>query len=224
MNGDPTQPPDESSSWQYKPSDPDPQPVLGAETYQAQQSTQAAPQPAQAVVAQTPAIPAPLPQAPVMLASEHHPEISWGALEFIAHEKSPLWYSALIVLTIGLASLVFLVSHDKVSTVLIVVIGIITGVTAGHKPRDLQYMLDSKGITVNRAFRPYGEFKSFAIVQENDVNIIIFMPLKRFALPLSINVGSDEMDAVVAKLSDYLPNDQAHGHDAVDRFVQHVHF
>jgi hypothetical protein len=202
MNGDVKQP-DAPTGWQYKPGDSDPQSPKGTENSQATSP-----------VNETSTLPFP----------EQRPEVSWNALEFIVHEKSPLWYLALIVVTLGLASLVLILSHDKVSTVLIIIVGIIFGVVAGRRPRHLQYLLDSKGITINRASRRYSEFKSFAVVEENGLDTIIFMPLKRFTLPLTINVDTNETDAVITKLSDYLPNDQTHGHDAIDKFMQRIHF
>lgn len=211
MNGDAKQP-GEAGDWQFKPGDPDPQPA------QSTAPTAEMPQP------EPVAPPAPVQPAIVAPPAEQHPEVSWNALEFIAHDKSPLWYLALIVVTVGLALLVFLLSHDKVSTTLIIIIGIIFGVSAGRKPRTLQYMLDSKGITINRAFRPYSDFKSFAVAEEGTLSSIIFMPLQRFTLPLSLSVAPEDIDEVVTKLSDYLPNDQTHGHDAFDRFVQRIHF
>jgi hypothetical protein len=214
MNGDDKQP-DGTGSWQYKPNSPDPQPADSS----AEQivSTEAAPDSAAGPVAveqNAVAVPAP----------EEHPEVSWTAAEFIHHDKSPMWYGVLIICTVILAAAVLLLSHDKVSMFLIIVIGIIFGVTAGRKPRSLQYLLDTNGITVNRAFRPYGDFKSFAITHEPEVTGIIFLPLRRFTLPLSVYVGSSETDQVIAKLTDYLPNDQTRGHDALDRFVQRIHF
>ena len=209
-----------SGNWQYKPGDADPQPASApAQSPQAQASAPAL-EPAP-VLAQAPQGQQAAPSVPVL---STHPDVSWTATEFIAQEKSPLWYLSLVVITAALAALVKFVGHDTVSMVLIILIGIIVWVVAGRQPRSLQYLLDSKGVTINRAFRPYGEFKSFAIVQEGQLNSIIFMPLKRFTLPLSFHVNSEDTDQVVAKLSDYLPNDQSHGHDSLDRLVQRLHF
>jgi hypothetical protein len=201
MNGDAKQP-DESGGWQFKPGGTDPQPV--AVTPAAQE--------------------APLPQPTVAAPVPEQPEVTWTASEFIAHEKSSLWYLVLVVSTVALALLVFVLSRDKISATVIVVVGIIFGVTAGRQPRSLQYLLDTRGITINRAFRPYSDFKSFALVQEGAVNSIIFMPLRRFTLPLSLYMGPEETNSIVEKLSNYLPLDQNHGHDAIDRFVQRIRF
>jgi hypothetical protein len=234
MNGDAKQP-GEQNGWRFDPNAPDPQPVAPVAP------TTLAPQPQQAPqdAVQSQGVQAPVvdpvssdvayddgDEGPTeaLALPEQHPEVSWTAIEFVAHHKSPLWYLALIIATLALASFVLFLSHDKVSTVLIIIIGVIAGYAAGRKPRSLQYLLDAKGITVNRAFRAYGEFKSFAIVQEGELSSIIFMPLKRFTLPLSLSVGSADIDNVITKLSDYLPNDQTHGHDAFDKFAQRVRF
>jgi hypothetical protein len=218
MNGDATQP-GEPSNWQFKPDGADPRSVQSP-IAQSAQSAEATPLPADPTTEGA----APVQKAGVVPISEEHPEVSWTAAEFIAHEKSPLWYLGLVATTVMLALLVLFLSHDKVSAGLITVIGIIFGVIARRQPRELQYLLDGKGITVNRAFRPYSDFKSFAIIDEGEINGVIFMPLQRFTLPFSLYVSPDETDEVLTKLSDYLPNDQTHGHDAIDRFVQRIHF
>jgi hypothetical protein len=213
MNGD-EKPSGVTGNWQYN---PDPQSAGSP----AEQAPSPEPTPAPETA---PAPIAALQNTAPMPVLEAHPEISWTAAEFVHHEKTPLWYLALIACTIVLAAAVLLISHDKVSTALIVIIGIIFGITAGRQPRSLQYLLDAKGITINRAFRPYSDFKSFAIIQEAEATGIVFFPLGRFTLPLSVYVGLNETDEVVTKLTDYLPNDQTHGHDALDRFVQRIHF
>jgi hypothetical protein len=217
MNGDAKQP-EQPVKEEYKPSEVAPQAVAPAAP---------APQPISdpAVVPNPAPSPAPMQQvAPLPPAPQQRPEVSWVAVEFIDHEKSILWYLALVAVTVGLALIVLIFSHDKVSTTLIIIIGIIFGITAGRKPRSLQYLLDGKGITINRAFRPYADFKSFAVIEEGALSSIVFMPLKRFTLPLSLYVSAEETDQVVWKLSDYLPNDQTHGHDGIDRFLQRIHF
>jgi hypothetical protein len=211
MNGDPL-PPTQSGSWQFKPDDQDPkeqsnQPVEAPPT--------ASPDVADSDEAADASVPDPIPEKP---------PVTWTASEFIAHEKSPLWYLSLLVITAALATLVLLATHDKISTAVIVIVAIIFGATAGRQPRSLQYMVDEHGITVNRAFRAYSEFKSFAVVEEGAITSVIFLPIRRVALPLSVYIEPDDEEVVVKKLSEYLPMDQNHGHDAVDRLVQRLRF
>lgn len=151
--------------------------------------------------------------------------VTWSASEFIAHEKSIGWYALLVLAAIALAVLTyFLSSHDILSVVVIIIVAIIFGAIAGRKPRELHYALDSRGVSVGQAFRPYSEFKSFAKVEEGAVTAIIFLPLKRFIPPLSVYVGQDMEDVVTQAIADHLPFDQEHGYDAVDRFIQRIRF
>jgi len=214
MNGEAPQS-TEPSGWQYKPGDSDPQSTTATNSGDETSKTgQAAPQ------ASIPASP----RNPTLPLPEQRPEVRWTALEFVAQKKSPFWYLGLIVITLGLASLILLLSHDKVSATIIVAIGIVFGFAAARQPRSMRYLLDSKGVTVNRAFRPYSDFKSFALVHDGEQDAIMFLPLKRFVLPLSLSVTPEDTDAVVAKLSDYLPNDQTHGYDAMDHFIRRIRF
>ncbi|HEV2402923.1 MAG TPA: hypothetical protein VGS08_01850 [Candidatus Saccharimonadales bacterium] len=150
--------------------------------------------------------------------------VSWSASEFIAHEKSFGWYALLTLATALLAGLVYVFVHDIVSVVVIVVVAIILGMAAGRPPRELQYTVDGRGISVGVAFRPYSDFKVYALAEEGAVTAIIFLPMKRFVPPLSVYVGPDIQDRVVAVVSAHLPFDQTHSYDAVDRFIQRIRF
>src|SRR5579872_7250368 len=45
--------------------------------------------------------------------------VSWSASEFIAHHKTASWYLQLVLGAIILAALVFFITHDKLSVVVI---------------------------------------------------------------------------------------------------------
>jgi hypothetical protein len=150
--------------------------------------------------------------------------VDWESVEFIAHEKSFGWYFILVLGTVVLATALFIVTRDVISTLVIVVVAIIFGVIAGRKPRVLKYNLGYKGITVGNSFRAYSDFRSFAIIEEGDVKEIILMPLKRFMPPLNLYVSPAEEPEVVQALSNYIPLDQTHGNDFVDRLVKRIRF
>lgn len=133
------------------------------------------------------------------------PEVHWTASEFIAHEKSPLWYLALAGITVILMAFAIFVVHDTVAVVSIFLIAILFGAVASHKPRTLQYTIDSNGITMGNRQFSYGEFKSFGVVKEEAFSNITLAPLKRFAPPLSIYYPPEEEENIVQVLTAYLP-------------------
>jgi hypothetical protein len=162
--------------------------------------------------------------APVPSPAPRAETVTWEASEFIAHEKSFGWYAILVLGTALLASLTLFWLRDLVSTFVVIVAAIIFGIVASRKPRVLPYRLDDHGVTVGNAFRPYHDFKSYAPLQEGAVSSVVLLPLKRFMPPLSIYFAPEDEEKIIKTLAAYLPFDQAHQYDMVDRVIQRIRF
>ncbi|HEX7963758.1 MAG TPA: hypothetical protein VF466_04170 [Candidatus Saccharimonadales bacterium] len=149
--------------------------------------------------------------------------VEWSASEFIAHDKNPLWYVTLIVIAALVTGIIYFISRDIVSVVAIVVLASVFGVAASRKPRIVEYRLDRGGITVGRRFHPYGDFKSFAVIEEGVFASITLLPLKRFNLPLSIYFSPDDEHEIMDVIANHLPL-QPGALDSLDRFMRNIHF
>ena len=207
MNGETPQAPD-GGTWQFKP---------GSE---AQQQTQPqSPQQPQAAdfsnSAPMPAVAEPLPE------TINQPEVTWSASEFIAHEKSLLWYVALTGGAFLVAAIVYLLTKDVVAVVALVFVAALFGVLGAHKPRVLNYHVDAGGLTIDRKFYPFSEFKSFGIVNEGAFSSIVFMPMRRFMPTLTIYYPPENENDVVEALTAYLPFAPA-SHDLIDRLMRRI--
>jgi len=149
--------------------------------------------------------------------------ITWTASEFIDHAKSSGWYMALAVGAVIGAVFIYLLTKDPISAIVIIVAAVLLGMYAGHKPREMQYKLDFRGLTIGEKHYGYDEFRSFSVLPEGAFSSIVFMPLKRFALTTTIYYAPDDEEKIVTLLSDYLPLEDR-GHDAVDRLMHRIHF
>src|SRR5665213_85059 len=92
--------------------------------------------------------------------------ISWTASEFIAHQKSAGWYGVLATGTIIVATAVYFLTKDKISTIAVVVVAGAFGFYAARQPRQLEYRLDNGGVGIGHKYYPYASFRSFAVVPE----------------------------------------------------------
>lgn len=149
--------------------------------------------------------------------------VSWTSSEFIAHDKSVGWYALLGLGALILAALVYLLTKDKISTAVIIVVGIIFGIFAGRKPREITYKLDSDGLTMASKFYDYNVFKSFSVVAEGASSSIVLLPLKRFMPQLTIYFEPKDEDGIVNLLMNYLPMENRQV-DVVDRFMHRIKF
>lgn len=153
----------------------------------------------------------------------HDGEISWTASEFIAHQKSPVWYMLLFLAGAAIATLSYFLTKDWVSTGSIAIIAVIFAVYAGHKPRVLEYRLDRDGLTIGGKLYAYGEFHSFAVMDEGAIPSIVFMPLKRFMPTLTIYYDPKDEDTIVSILAERLPLEQRK-RDAIDSVLHKIRF
>ena len=150
--------------------------------------------------------------------------ITWTASEFIAHNKTALWYLVLVGITVVLAVIMFLITDgDIVSIVVVAIMAILFGYTASRKPRELPYRIDSKGLTIDKKLYTYASFKSFSLVQESEVESIWLLPLQRFSPGLSIYFAPDEKDKIMNTLSEYLPVEERKL-DIVDTLMHKIRF
>jgi len=151
------------------------------------------------------------------------PEISWTASEFIAHEKTAGWYLALGLASVIGAIIVFTIFRDWVTTIVILMAGLALGVYGGWRPREQEYGLSTRGLSVGQRFFAYEDFRSFSIVDEGAFTSIQFAPLKRFGTPVSIYYDPKDEEAILNLLSARLPMEETHA-DPVDRFMKRIRF
>jgi hypothetical protein len=163
------------------------------------------------------------PGSSVPTVDEPFEDINWSASEFIAHDKNIAWYTILILVTLVLAAIVYLLTHDKISTVIVVLAGVIFGIYAARKPRLLNYKLDNSGLTIQSKLFNYDSLKSFVVVENSAIPNIILMPLKRFMPSLSMYLDPSSEEAVIKVLSERLPQD-LHQQDFIERFMLRIRF
>ena len=149
--------------------------------------------------------------------------VNWTASEFVENEKNSSWFMALAGGTIVAVAVIYLITHDIVTAVVIIIAASLFGVAAKRKPRTLEYQLDHAGVSIGGKPYPYTLFKSFAMMQEGAFNSIHLMPLKRFMPPISLYYPPESEDQIVATLGSYLPHEER-THDPVERLMRKIRF
>jgi hypothetical protein len=198
-----TEQPQEGGSWQYKPASASATPPM---------------QPAQTQPA------AALAPATASAPTSAEPEIvEWTASEFVAHDKGPGWYALLILAALGVAGVIYIITQDAFSTVVVLILAVIMAVAASRKPRVLTYRLDKNGVTAGNKFHPYKDYKSFAYQEEGPFASIVFVPMNRFSFAFSVYLAPEDEDRVIKALSAHLPLERGQL-DSVDRLMRRVRF
>ncbi len=149
--------------------------------------------------------------------------VSWTASEFIAHEKSAGWYLGLALVGAAIAGLVYLITRDYISAIVVLVGTFSLAVLGGKKPKQQQYRLDRGGLLIGQKHYEFGAFKSFAIVPEGAFSSVVFMPLKRFAPLTTIYYAPEDEHRIIGIIAQHLPLEE-HKLDAVDHLMQRIRF
>jgi hypothetical protein len=157
-------------------------------------------------------------------APAHSPEeVAWTASEFVSHSKGTSWYFLLAGGAVVLAAIIYFVTHDVISTGIIIFVALLLGISATRKPRVLSYQVNAGGLAIGDKFYPYAEFKSFAVMQEGAFSSIMFLPLKRFMPPISIYYDPQDEDRIIEVISYYLPMENR-SHDFIDNIIRRIRF
>jgi hypothetical protein len=150
-------------------------------------------------------------------------EISWVAPEFVQHDKNAGWYVTLLAATVIACGVFYVLSRDLVSAVMILVVMVIACVYSLRKPKNIQYGLNDRGMTIGVKNSFYGNFRSFTASHEGNFINITFIPLQRFSLPIGLCVDQQDGDKVVNFLADRLPLEK-HNPDMLERLMLRIHF
>lgn len=147
--------------------------------------------------------------------------VSWEASEYIEHRHGPSWYAGLAAVTAAVTVIIFLATRSYISAATIIIVGIIVGVFAGHKPRQVRYEITANGLKVGGKLYPYSAYKSFSIIREGGLSSVSFLPLKRLMPPVSAYFEPAQEDKIAKALGNYLPYEDRKP-DGIDRLSRRL--
>lgn len=161
-----------------------------------------------------------IPDAPAQSAIN---PVQWTASEFIEHEKNSSWFVVLAAATGVAVVIIYLITHDLITSFVIIIAAAIFGVAAKRKPRTLQYEVDNRGIRIGSKFYGYDIFKSFSILAEGAFSSIQLTPLKRFMPIITLYYPLENEEQILDVLGSYLPHEDR-THDPIDKLMRKVRF
>lgn len=152
-----------------------------------------------------------------------HETVTWTASEYVSHEKNAGWYFALLGVVIVCAAIVYVLTRELLSPVVILIMGAAFGAFAARKPEELTYVLDNSALRIGQKTYPYAQFKSFTILEEGPIHSIMLMPMQRFMPPLSVYFDPTDEEKIADALQSYLPYEDRK-QDYIDKLMRKVRF
>lgn len=144
--------------------------------------------------------------------------VSWQAIEYLQHDKSPLWYLGFGAVVIALIALsVFFQAWTFLALIIVMAVALV--VYSHRPPRMLNYVWSVKGLYINDQLHPAGEFKSFGVVQDHDHHQLMLIPVKRFRPALAVYFPAEIGEQLVDAVGAYLPMQELHL-DSFDKIVR----
>jgi hypothetical protein len=148
-------------------------------------------------------------------------KVSWTAPEYIDHDRGISWYILLIGGTAVVALIIYMVTKDFFALGATVAAGILLAVFAGHKPRELTYIVARTGLKVGDKTYPYGTFKSFSVIREGEHGSINLNPIKKLSPPVTAYFSPQDETKVVQAIGEHLPIEEKKL-DPVDKLLRRL--
>lgn len=149
--------------------------------------------------------------------------VSWTASEYVSHDKNAGWYTLVVVTSVVVAAVVFLLTKDYVSPVVVVVLGVAFAAFGARKPQVLEYAIDNTGVRIGQKHYPYELYRTFSVIEEDAVRSILLMPMQRFNLPISLYYDPADEVRIIEALGAHLPHEDRKP-AAVDNFMRRIRF
>lgn len=91
--------------------------------------------------------------------------LSWMVDEYERHARGPIWYAVSFLVVVGLI-LYAIISQNFLFAIIIVMFGVIIGLSSLREPERILFQLTTRGICVGHLFAPYKDLKDFWMVYE----------------------------------------------------------
>ena len=166
-------------------------------------------------------IPAPeaAPTAPAASQAVEEESVRWQATEYIHRHKGAGWFVIFGIVVVIAMAIAILLMKSITFAILVPVMAAALVVYAYRPPRVLDYTLSRKGLHVNDRLYPFGEFKGFGVIHDDDEYSVMLIPTKRFRPGVYVYFPEEAGEAIVDTLAARLPMQELHM-DLVDRLIR----
>ncbi len=132
--------------------------------------------------------------------------IHWAASEYVELKKNGLWFVAfaIVILALIAADLFFIKSYTFSALVIVMAAAIV--IYSRRPPRMVEYTLSvDQGLYIGEKLYHFSEFKAFGLIQDQGQHSIMLIPVKRFAIGVSVYFPEDVGEKIVDILGARLP-------------------
>ncbi len=131
--------------------------------------------------------------------------IKWQAAEHVEHSRDNMWFLWFGLVVVMLILIAIFLMNSWTFAILIPVMAVALIMYIRRPAIVHSYTVSSKGIYINEKLRPYQEFKSFGVVEDDLDHSIMLIPRRRFQPAVTVYVPEDLGEEIVDALAARLP-------------------
>lgn len=145
--------------------------------------------------------------------------VQWQAPEYVQHARTPLWYVGFWAVVVVLVLVAIFVLQSWSFAILVPAMAVALMMYSHRPPRLMSYALSQRGLYINDQLHPLSEFKSFGIMQQDQLPSLMLIPTKRFKPGITVYFPSEVGEQIVDMLGSRVPMQELRL-DAFDKIIR----
>lgn len=142
--------------------------------------------------------------------------------EYEYRERNADWFWAVGIITIAL-SVTAIILHNVLFAFVIVLSGFVLSLYAARPPKEIDVIIDEKGIRIDNTFYAYPSLESFWI-EEHDEYSKILIKSQRLLMPyIVISLGDMDTEKIGLTLNQHLPK-IFHAESELQKMMEYLGF
>jgi len=150
--------------------------------------------------------------------------LHWQTFEYENRERGADWFWAVGIITVSLAVTAIILGNVLFAFV-IILSGFVLSLFAARPPKQIDVVVDERGIRIHKFFYPYRSLESYWIDEHEESPKLLIKSQRLFMPYIVIHINQDEVEAKRVKqfLSRYLP-EVFHAESPLEHAMEHLGF
>lgn len=149
--------------------------------------------------------------------------LHWQTFEYEHRDRSPDWFWAVGIITIAL-SVTAIILHNVLFAFVIILSGFVLSLYAARPPKEIDVVIDDRGIRIEKIFYPFHSLESFWI-EESEENVYkLLVKSQRLLMPyIVIHLGDANPESVHTYLIRHIP-EVFHSESSLQKLMEYLGF
>jgi len=158
------------------------------------------------------------------MTTQKQKSVSWTAPEFRHYEKSVGWYVTLVAVFTLITIFFILIQKDWFGAICSILLGGLIVFFSKQHPKEMEIVLDSKGVAYGKIFLSYKQLKSFWVVNNQNHKSLNIETTAHFNNMLILELEDQDPEEVKDFLIQFLPEHHETQETGIQRIMHWFKF